>query len=231
MAFLHISPRQSKSLQAVAKVSEDSFKKIATEICRKSEVSVKASDLLKRIEVISKDADFAKALCSQLMSLSSFGRSEHLDVEGVLAALYEGIKRSELDPTTIAWFDGVREPLKALLESEAIRLPAKALGLSGEYERILSTANVVTDVRPVFDHQRDLVIGAVVSQALIVSYLENSRRFDEGSISIVLDVKDIDGLIEELTRAKRKAEKVKEQFGESLAGNIFAIGEEAYGFD
>lgn len=198
MAFLHISPRQAKALQAVAKLSEESFKKLASDISRKGDVSVKASELLKRIEALSKDAEFSKALCSQLMSLSSFGRSERLDVEGVVAALYEGIKRSELDPTIIGWFEKVREALKSLLESEAIRLPAKALGLSGEYERILSTANVVTDVRPVFDHQRNLVIGAIVSQTLIISYLESSGRFGDGSISVGLHVKDIDGLIEEL---------------------------------
>lgn len=136
----------------------------------------------------------------------------------------------EFPEGTKDWYAAARGHLVRLFDCDGIRLPAKALHLSTDYSQVFTSANVITDVRPVFDGARDDLVGAVVVQTLRVHYVGNGGDQGHQELSLALDIDDIEKLIKELKKALKKSETAKREFGDKLESEIFVIGEEKYGF-
>lgn len=230
MGYLRIAPQQEKALRVIAGVATDRFAAISKSLTDQSKPSIRASGLLKAVKGLSDDEDFALALCSQMISLGTFRRVEKLAADDVFELLYEGMKVAEFSDENLKWFETSRLSFVNLLDSDCIRLPAKALFLSTDFEQLYTSASVVTDVRPVFDGERTDLAGAIVTQTLQVRYVGGSGKSEEKQVSLALDIDDIDKLIAELEKAKQKAQSAKERFGSATDTEIFVIGEETYGF-
>ncbi|MEO1196629.1 MAG: hypothetical protein AAFX45_10695 [Pseudomonadota bacterium] len=210
--------------------SPDVFAKLTQALSEQAHPSIKASEFREFVTRISNDEEFASAFCPQLISLATFRRVERLASEELYDALFEGMEVADLPKATIEWYKAVRKDFIRLLDCDGVRLPAKALHLSTDFESLFASANVVTDVRPVFDGDRSSLVGAVVVQTLRVHYVGNGRGHTSGELSLALDADDIEKLIDELKKAAMKADTAKREFGEKLGADIFVVGEETYGF-
>ena len=225
MPSLHISSNQEKALEQFVRVDVHKFASLVDNLENSKTNSIRASSLFERVVEITGDKAFTNALCSQVLSLASFRRVAKRNVEEVVDALISGINNSSMERPVKEWFGSARDQLVKLLNSNAVRLPAKALHLSTDYTNIYSSAHLVTDIRPVFDGDRDAVLGAIVSQTMKIDFVSPKG---EEQISLALDKDDMEKLISELNRALGKANVAKG----SLASNVdvFVVGEETYGF-
>jgi hypothetical protein len=102
-----------------------------------------------------------------------------------------------------------RPVIEKLLLSPAVGLPAKARELAFDFERIYSRARILTDIRPVFDDARNEIAGANITQTLRLEY--TSRNGSSTSLSLALDMSDIEALRKCCDDALRKAQISLEQ--------------------
>lgn len=230
MGFLRIRPPQARALQAIAEKPPEEFAELVNALCDQDSPSIKATDLQELVSRLSGDDEFSFALCNQVISLATFRRVRKMDPEELVDGLFEGMRDAEFPESAIDWYEKVRADFLRLLNCDSVRLPAKALHLSTDHEKLLESANVVTDVRPVFDGERSSIVGAVVIQTLRAHYFAAPGDRGRQEISLALDSDDIEKLIQELEQARRKAQVAKEALSEKLERGIFVFGEETYGF-
>lgn len=231
---LNISSKSAVALQRVAAYNGVAFEKLVRAVTRDRTPSIRASKLKATVTRLSGDEEFSVALCSQLLSLATLRRVEQISSEELVTGLLAGVESSEkLSSESKFWLNNQRESFVSLFESDSVRFPAKALHLSTDFGHLYMSSNVVTDVRPVFDGDREHIKGAVINQTLRLHYISSgggSGRVED-ELSLAIDIDDIDRMIEELNKAKVKAETSKVSFGEGKQIEIFAVGEEKYGFE
>lgn len=230
MSYLRIEPQQAKSLTIIAGMDREEFGIIAKKLAAASNPSIRSSKLLEQVKELSSNESFSVAFCSQLVSLATFCRVEKIPAERAWEILHAGMKVAELGDEVVDWYLATKLDFIASLECESIKLPAKALNLSTDFQQVFAAANVITDVRPVFDGDRAAIAGAIVTQTLRLKYLDDGAQRSERELSLALDIEDIDKLIDELEKARKKAECAKEGFGKKTGADIFVVGEETYGF-
>lgn len=230
MGFLKIKPAQAEALQAIAKMSPERFSKLADLLWGQDSPSIKATQLLEVVRNFSGDEDFSDAFCTQLISLAMFRRVEKIEPEELFDSLFGGMENAGFSEETRDWYTKIRPDFVRLLNCDSVRFPAKALHLSTDHEQLFVSANVVTDVRPVFDGDRSELVGAVVVQTLRAHYLAAGGEQGKQQVSLALDIDDIQKLIDELEKALLKAQTAKNEFGKKTGKDIFVVGEETYGF-
>ena len=117
----------------------------------------------------------------------------------------------------------IREKFLEILEAQRLVTSVIAISLSFEYPNLLTEARVLTDIRPVFKGEAaDSIQGATVSQSLKITYFRDGHR---DSITFAMDMVDLDDLIRECERAKKKAETSKNLM-ESVDVPTIITGEE-----
>jgi hypothetical protein len=161
--------------------------------------------------------------------LAAFRRDERLTAIEVVEALHSGLKRGGDESAVIdlgGWFDKVKVAFQKLLESEAVIVPAKARSLGADFEKVYSSAKVVTDIRPIFTEDRSKVLGAVVLHNLCLHYFDANSDVNDLQVRLALDSDDIEKLIEELREGLKKARVAKESLGPIFGENTYVVGEE-----
>lgn len=228
MAFsFQINPVQSRDWALICEFDGSKFGEVTSQILSNDRKSPRASQLLDNFVRATSDEAFSKALCRQLLSLSGFRRARNLAPDDAIEALILSFESHLAGEDIYAWLNEQKQSLTKLLASETIRLPAKSLQLSTDHSALFASANVVTDVRPVFDGDRNAVEGGIIIQTLRLHYFEGGEEKD---VSIALDVEDLKNVIAELEKAKNKAETTRKLFTEKTGMDIFIVGEESYGF-
>ena len=103
--------------------------------------------------------------------------------------------------------------LTKLLGLEAIDLSAKAMSVLLEQQHSFTSARVLTDIRPIFDYDASKPLaGAVLIHNLKIEYMENG---EEREFFVALDKRDIQLLIDVLTRAQQKESGIKQFLDQS----------------
>jgi hypothetical protein len=97
-----------------------------------------------------------------------------------------------------------------LLTAPSIALAAKALDISYDFERVYVSGRFLTSVRPVFNENKDRVVGSAVVQTFRLEY--QASNGEESSISIAVDSEDIRLLRQACDEALGKARVAKDQF-------------------
>jgi hypothetical protein len=107
------------------------------------------------------------------------------------------------DPSLARWPE-CRPILTELLHSKSIRAATKALDVSYDFERLYLDGRFLTSIRPIFNAERDDIVGAAVVQTLRLEYM--SAEGDRSTLSIAVDKADIQQLLDSCTRAIKKAD-------------------------
>ena len=159
----------------------------------------------------------------QLISFASLRRRHRIEVEDILNGLKVALRESEAEVAT-SWGDDVEPAFRRLLSSGRIATIAKALDLSYDYENLVQSEHIVTDVRPVFDDELIQIDGAVVSFTLRLKYV--SLEGDNG-ISLAMDKGDIESLLRECKRALQKADLTSETLAKLPIRTLVSGAEES----
>jgi hypothetical protein len=102
-----------------------------------------------------------------------------------------------------------RRHLLAVLSTRGFEALAKAVDIAAASEKVLHTARVITDVRPIFegDEPAPVPVGAVVLQTLALNYVRDRELRD---ISISCSTDDLRRLRSTIDRAIAKASSMEE---------------------
>lgn len=186
---LHIPDRFIDPLHELARMPDDEFGKLAESLSDDG-------SLLRRLS-----ADVASD-ASELIAVFASGLRGSADATGVSYADAARDVGSGLTELTVAEQALLGARVEELLETSAVQIHAKVMGLMTEAERGLEGVRIVTDVRPVFDDADASVLhGAVIMHTLRLSY----RDFDGShEIYISLSPSDIRNLVDIAQRALDK---------------------------
>lgn len=116
-------------------------------------------------------------------------------------------------PEELSRWTAISPQVCALAEHERLRVLTKAIDLKYAHSNIYQRAQLITDVRPVFDAARDRPVAAVISHTLQVVYNRDGNR---ETLTLALDDLDVDELIEQANAAKQKAECLAKYFAAKL---------------
>lgn len=130
------------------------------------------------------------------------------DVENTLA---------EMHPAEYGGGTNLIERMLRVLKSEAFVVSSKASVLQREHQRILVKSKIISDCRPIFGHETDIVIGNVINHTLKISYIEDMERRE---FFVALDSQDLVELQTGLARAQFKAREIKTLMEKSGIRNI-----------
>jgi len=118
-------------------------------------------------------------------------------------------KSSDLDTGTEEQRLRLRDRVAELLDTEAIVTTANAIALLTEHDRNFHAARILTDIRPVFgDDVEARPTGAVIVEMLNIETWSRSGTAD--SLYIAMDETDLLDLREQVDRAIKKTQAMKE---------------------
>ena len=164
------------------------------------------------------------ALLDALLSLFTLRDDLGLSTEELVGTVADAMEASEFDELAFPDAES-RESFEAILteffEIDSFEVTAKAIGLVYEQDHIVhGNPRILTDVRPIFssDPSEVSVRGAMVTHTLKVEYHEGNRVEE---LSLALNARQLDRLIEVFERARTKTEILEQ----SLRGSDFGYVE------
>jgi len=126
------------------------------------------------------------------------------DVSESLKEGYDESSKSIIDQEGLS---KLHERLARLLSIDRLNLIAKASDVLLEHAQTFAKARIVSDIRPVFGESvKEKPLAAVIMHLLNITFYNRGKRKE---LSVALDVKDIDHMIEILERAKAKSEQLQ----------------------
>ncbi|MBU2866055.1 hypothetical protein [Pacificibacter marinus] len=219
------------ALQLIADRAVDSFEVEAQAfLSSRDKPSIRSGSLVNKLQKFFKDDDLAKALASQLVALAVMSRIERRSVEVVCADIISSLKYNSVDEKAQAWFEQKASVFTSLTSSDDVKLVAKTLHLGTDFPKLFTNAFILTDIRPIFDKTREAIAGGIVTQSIKIHYLSSEEGSDSHEITLSLDDDDIEKLLKELQKAKKKSKVAAKFVKSSLGENGFVLGEDSYGF-
>ncbi|RFP11422.1 MULTISPECIES: hypothetical protein [unclassified Duganella] len=103
----------------------------------------------------------------------------------------------------------LKNNLIKLLSVKSLAVSCKGTGLSLENVNNFVSAQVITDIRPVFDDEVTEIAATLMVQTLTIEYM--SFPHGKTQFSVALDSVDIRALMHTLQRAEKKAEAIKKK--------------------
>ncbi len=196
MADLEIPPGQKDPLKILLRLSP-----------------TKRADLLGRLEAVGPTLVAGKAALAEAAGLSA---NDATDVLYMLLGLYQAHNRAVLTPAllveTLRADDGLGPELDDSEEmigffdrlftlKSSLGILSKAYRLAREHAHAFCTADIVSDLRPVFDDVDESPVAATVIHTLRLAYHEG---IDLKELYVALDADDLRQLSSALDRALKK---------------------------
>ena len=103
----------------------------------------------------------------------------------------------------VSW-PACRPAVERLLGSQSIKLAAKAIDVSYDFERVYGGGRFLTTMRPVFDEERIEIMGVAVVQTLRIEFFSGDAA--PANLSIAMDRLDIKQLRRSCDEALRKSD-------------------------
>lgn len=158
----------------------------------------------------------------KVLDIDSAGRRAFFS--RLLASISTAISSSSDKDERLAAWSECGDALKELLNSRSLRLAAKALDISYDFERVYVAGRVLTSVRPVFNDDRNDIVGSTVVQTLRLEFLAPDG--DQSNISVAMDMEDLRRLQEECKRAIEKARIARDRIEKDSRMEAIIPGEE-----
>ena len=183
--------------------------------------TIRRSELRRVITDIA-GAESATAIRRVLVGLAFAIRTRRIPPTDLFKAIGEALRSQGWSPDDMLLWHECSPVVERLVTSPAVVLTTKARDLAEDFERALTSARILTDIRPVYNDTDD-VIGAEVIQTLRIEYDSVSRQ-NADNISFALDLEDIKQLQIACERALKKAESARELLRVQLGDEILMIG-------
>ena len=206
---LRLHPNQLADLAEIRDTSPDLLRAIAERFRTVTPRPMQTKEMHREIaQVLGDKPEAANRIMRPLLSLQAIIRQRGLTADDVVEAVRQGLESSDpaWEAAELKRWRSVESSFKELLVSPVARLVSTTLDLMYEYENLLQSARVVTDIRPVFSEDASRIEGSVVSHTLRLRY--DSTEGDH-SISIAMDESDIRELEKQCKRALLKAQTAR----------------------
>ena len=209
MASLRVPKKHHSGLAKYLNLSEEAFGSLVTNLENLPFTLQFMEPLRKAVRSVDDippgDASsIAEALISICMAWSTSDRARADFITDVV----EGITESSSDE--LAQFRESKERiwvrLSRLFDVNTLTLAVKAEGSIFEFENILKTVRVLTDVRPVFGEDGKAPQALTIVHNLRIHYHRGEKHED---FFVALDSRDLQKLIDSLARARDRAEALK----------------------
>jgi hypothetical protein len=206
---LRLHPGQLTDLAEIRDTSPELLRAIAERFRTVSPRPMRPMELHREIsQALGDKPDAAHRILRTLLSLQAIIRQRRLTADEVVEAVRQGLEASDprWEAAEMERWRSVEPSFKELLVAPVVRLVSATLDLMYEYQNLLQSARVITDIRPVFSEDAARIEGSVVSHTLRIRY--DSTEGDH-SISIAMDESDIRELQKQCQRALLKAQTAR----------------------
>lgn len=208
---LRVPRRYERGIAKIRDLSDESAQELLSAL-RKTPPTYNqdslSSAVAKMVDTIA--ASDAEEIVPALLSLYSHRDYSQLSVSEVAQGIAQDMEEREAGLLALPAEDRAEfeERLVQLLSIEPLGVTVRAGMLSLENEHTLRETRVLTDIRPVFDpgDSEPALTSAVIVHTLKLSYRDDNSPKD---FFVALDTEDVRVLIEQLERAKSKAESLK----------------------
>lgn len=209
MTRVQLSEQRANDLVKLFSLEPDQVSAIIASL-EASDIILTPDELEQKLAETVDDEGLRTAIVQQSLMLNGIRRRRGFDSDEV-RKYFDDYVSSEV--TSVA--PEVFENLQRLLFHPKIDIAAKATDLAFDFANILHTANVITDIRPVFNSEATDINGCVISFTLRIQYAGTSGR---QNISIAMDERDVSKLAHACTRALTKAETITGKFDADRMG-------------
>jgi hypothetical protein len=202
-----VSVRLSKSqigdITAICKLGAPGLNRVADALER-MKPTLKRTELNRVLSEAAGSADASRALSRALPGMATAIRKLSLKPADLLQSFQAGLSVENIGDMPLQLWHECRPIFEKILSAPSISLYAKARDLAFDFERLYARARILTDIRPVYDDDRDDIVGANVTQTLRLDF----HTSEEGtkSLTFALDIPDIEQLKKCCEDALRKAE-------------------------
>ena len=209
---LKVPDRHVPAFETICTMSESTFVRLREVIA-----AAKPTDSLSAV-VAAIDMDLASglsdphALLDAVVELGTLGSRSQTSVRRVAerVAAYRPFVKGE-DPG-----NRFSKRIESLLNCDFVRLRSKASYVGSEHERLFVSAQIITDLRPLFSDDVSGYPepeGALLSHTLSLHIVRSDGRHD--NLYVVLDENDLESLRQVIKRARRKAGSLKDKLESS----------------
>jgi hypothetical protein len=206
---IRLQKRDLAHLERIREIGQAALRQVIVELSKLPVAPCQPEKLHDSIsEALDGDVQRAEVLLRQLLSLNGMRRQLNLRSDEVFLGLDSGLRRGGWGQEELAKWESVSGIFKELFDLPIVRLSAKALDLSYQHTHLFERAQIITDIRPVFNDDATEIQGTVVSHKLLLRYHDSMGTHE---LSLAVDKKDIEALIQQCNRALKKSETVKVQ--------------------
>lgn len=224
---LRVTDSSAAELAVIARIGIERLKGVLDTLEKVDSPTVALSELRALINTALNSKDEAYTLSRQLVAMANYCRTWNEMPEDayrdVLAGLGKRVAEEEMESLT-----DVSDVIVKLISDKSVRATSKALDLAYDYTNLYQFANIITDIRPVFDEQKVNIIGAVVSQTLRLRYQADR---ESKNMSLAMDNEDVAALRDACEDALKKAESTRQFMKKEDRLSVFIAGEESYSND
>ena len=207
MAVLQIPERHKKGFGHLISLDNELRNKLIKEL-NSLPIGLSLEEITKKL---SQKLNLKKSELFQIIrtffSLISNQEESRVDLNIFVDDIIEALKEDEKLEPDIA----LKSQLTEILSSRGLfYYTSKATTLVNEREKLLVNTRIVTDVRPVFNEEKDCKIeNLLVIHNLKIEYHEGSEHKE---LYFALDGSDLKRLKEHIQRAEEKEKAIREQF-------------------
>lgn len=223
---LAVGERSGRDLERICEIPPESIKAAVTTLASRKRPIISPNALRRALEpaVGAVGDDVARVLVRHLISLRLLNARRGRKIDDIVESLTLGLKKKwDKDETDKfhRWLN-IKADFTELLGNNHILTTTKAFDLSSDFERILESARIISDIRPVFNDDRTEIIGTIICSTLRLAYTDGDN---DKSITIAMDEEDLRNLAKECERALTKIAVGKRFPAEHQDIETFVCGE------
>ena len=209
---LKVPERHVPAFRALLRMQEDDFSNLLNTLdtADPSEPLSRLAESIHQGSALSVSG--ARSLLDAVMELAALRQRSLTSIDHMAARVVASPQFAEAD-------DGCEDftaRIKYLLSSDVIRLYSKASSIGTKYERLYVNAQVLTDLRPLFNDEiadRPEPEAALLSHTVSLHFIGSDGKHD--NFFVVFDDGDLENLKQVIDRAIRKADALRHKLYES----------------
>ena len=208
MLRFRLTSSHKDDLATVCALGKDRLDKLADAIDA-ADFTIQRSRIEKIITDALGNADLGEIITRVLLGIAGTFRRNFASAQDAINGLTQGLQSAHDNDARFKNWEDCVPALSRLLGTRSVKLAAKAIDISYDFERVYIAGRLLTSIRPVFDDPREEIIGTTIVQTLRLEFAALDGH--HSSLSIAVDINDIQRLKGECDRAIRKAEICRER--------------------
>ncbi len=195
---LNIPKKFSDAIRAIAELSNEQAKQIGDKLVELELTPPGSVDIL--LNLVNSDAEYQidRDALSLLLSLhSAVLETENLSVDRLASDLGTRAKDDQIiEESSVENF--VSNLPHLMRHDSCVRVLAKALLLSNKYSNLFDSAEIITDMRPVFVRKAGGSHPSIIKHIVKLSYWRNEKKED---VSLAFDVSELRELVDHIEKS------------------------------